>query len=260
MTGALSDYLENKLIDLTLTGAAYTPPPAVYLALLSALPDDTGAVEVVYTGYARTVLSFSAASSRAVAQDATSAFPLCGGGSDTATHYGIYDASSGGNLLGYGEFVFSKLIKFGSTPTVLSGEVTLTFVAGKASDYLAEKLLDHAFSATAYTPPTNTYLAMTLADLTDASTGSTISEPVDTYTRKLTSGWTVTGSSAVNVSDEIFPIPTAEWGPILAVAVTDALSAGNVLLYDNSPLGDGQSPENGDTVIIEAGAYTVSID
>jgi hypothetical protein len=259
MTGALSDYLENKLIDLVLTGAAYTPPTA-YLALLSALPSDTGAVEVVYTGYARTAIAFDPAVLRVITQGATVAFPLCTGGTDTATHYAIYDAPTGGNLLGYGAFVFSKLLKLGSTPTVLSGEVAMTFVAGKVSDYLAGNLLNHAFDATAYTPPSNTYLALTLADLTDASTGSTISEPVDTYTRKLTSGWTVTGSSAVNVAEEIFPVPTAEWGPVLAVAVLDALNAGNVLLYDNSPLGDGQSPEGGDTVIVEAGAYTASLD
>jgi hypothetical protein len=259
MTGALSDYLENKLIDLVLTGAAYTPP-TTYLALLSALPSDTGAVEVVYTGYARAAIVFDPAVLRVITQGATVAFPLCSGGTDTATHYAIYDAPTGGNLLGYGAFVFSKLIKFGSTPTVLSAEVSMTFVAGKISDYLAEELLNHAFDGTAYTPPANTYLVMSLAELTDASTGSTLTEPVDTYARKIVAGWTVTASSAVNLADVIFPIPTAEWGPILAVAVTDAISAGNVLLYDNSPLGDGQSPEGGDTVIVEAGAYTASLD
>ncbi len=260
---ALSNYAENKMVDLVLTGAAWSSPAAVYVSLHTGSPGEAndGANECNYTGYARKAISFAAASGRAVAQDADVTFDQCTAGSNDATHYGIYDASAAGNLLAYGALAATKTISTGNTPSIASGEITLTFSAGEFSDYLAHELLDHAFNGAAYSAPANTYLALTTVALTDASTGSTITEPANNYARKqVVGGWTVTNNAAVNAADETFATPSGSWGAITALAVLDAATAGNVLWYDNAPTGDGQTPTSGDTVKITAGSFSCSLD
>ena len=56
--GALSDYLENKLIDHVFRGTAYTAPGTVYVALFtSACSDSAGGTEVSGGSYARAALT-----------------------------------------------------------------------------------------------------------------------------------------------------------------------------------------------------------
>ncbi len=55
---ALSDYLENKVIDDFLRATAYSPPATVYVALLTAAPNDTGGgTEVSGGNYARVAVT-----------------------------------------------------------------------------------------------------------------------------------------------------------------------------------------------------------
>lgn len=261
MNGVLSSYLENKLIDLVMVGTAYSSPAAVYLGLCSTEPTDSGATEVVYTGYARQQIVFAAPSGRAVAQSAGVTFPNCTGGSSVASHYAVFDSESGGEMLGYGELLASKTIAIGNTPTVAAGQIIFTFVAAGVSTYLAHALLNHAFRATAYTAPANRCIALCTADLTDGSTGSTISEPSGNgYERKTTTGWTVTGGAAWNTNVETLATPSGSWGAIAATCITDASTGGNVLFYDNSPTGDGQTPTTGDVVQFGVGAFICSLD
>ena len=261
MNGVLSSYLENKLIDLVMTGAAYPAPAAVYLGLCSDEPTDSGATEVVYTGYERRAIVFAAPSARAITQSAGVTFPTCTGGSAVSSHYAVYDSASGGEMLGYGELLASKTITIGNTPTVAAGQIIFTVAAAGVSTYLAHALLNHAFRATAYTAPANRCIAMCTADLTDASTGSTLVEPSGNgYERKTTTGWTVTGGAAWNTNVETMETPSGSWGAITAVCVTDASTGGNVLFYDNSPTGDGQTPTTGDVVQFGVGDFVCSLD
>lgn len=51
---AMSNYLENKLIDFVLRGITYVPPVNTYIALLTASPSDTNVITEVSGGaYAR---------------------------------------------------------------------------------------------------------------------------------------------------------------------------------------------------------------
>ncbi len=98
-----SAYLKDKILDHTLGVSAFTMPTDVYLALLTSDPtiEDTGD-EVVGGSYARQVLSFAVASDGNSETDASVNFdnlPAC-----TVTHWAIYDASTAGNLLHFGEF------------------------------------------------------------------------------------------------------------------------------------------------------------
>jgi hypothetical protein len=101
-----SDYLENALVNATLRGANYTGG-ATYVALFKTDPTDaaTGA-ELTDAAYIRqrahtsTVADGFVAPANGVTSNArVLTFPAITGVQVTLTHWGIFDAQSGGNLL-----------------------------------------------------------------------------------------------------------------------------------------------------------------
>jgi hypothetical protein len=127
---AFSDYLENELLDHALGTAEYPVPSAVYVALATASFSDanTTANEVSTSGtaYARQAATFAAASSGSAATSATITFPTATANWGTITHFGIYDASTAGNLLYHGALTTSKVINNGDTFEIQSGNLTVS--------------------------------------------------------------------------------------------------------------------------------------
>jgi hypothetical protein len=117
-----SDYLETKLLNHVLRNAAFTQPSALYMALHTADPGDSGtASEVTGGSYAQQTIAFgSTAGSTAVSSGVVNfaSMPAC-----TVTHFSIRDAS-GGNPLFIGPL---------STPQTVTAGQTLTFPAGQVS-------------------------------------------------------------------------------------------------------------------------------
>lgn len=129
---AMSNYLENKIIDWLFRAQAFTPPATMYVALHTATPSDTGGgteVSTSSTGYARVGVT-SALANWAGTQSAGSTTASSGTGGTTSnnaaitfgapiadwgriTHFGIYDASTGGNLLFYGALDTAKNVNNG---------------------------------------------------------------------------------------------------------------------------------------------------
>lgn len=134
---AISDYLEDKLLDHVLRNTAYTPPTTVYVALFTADPTDAYVVAnevdttVDDTAYARQSVAFDAISGGVTQNTASVTFPAVVYGSGaapyTATHVGIMD----GGTAGAGNLLFHGAIP-GSGATRSVGE-TLTFSAGQLS-------------------------------------------------------------------------------------------------------------------------------
>lgn len=98
-TGRYTDYLANKILDHVFGGGDFTRPATIYLAALKASD-----VEVSGGSYARVAVTnngtnFPGASSRAKAN--ANAIPFAQATADWGfiEAIGIYDASSGGNLL-----------------------------------------------------------------------------------------------------------------------------------------------------------------
>lgn len=117
---AMSNYTEKKLGEHLLRGIASTSPGEVWLALYTSNPgEDNSGTECSYTGYARR--SFGATPSAAfsaigvdgkTSNQATLTFPANGsGGNVVVTHWAIFDASSGGNMLLYGALDASKTLE-----------------------------------------------------------------------------------------------------------------------------------------------------
>jgi hypothetical protein len=126
---ALSDYAEKLLLDWMMTSGSATRPTAWYVALYTAAPSDSGGgTEVSTGGYARQSVAFSAASSPGgtTSNSGEVSFTATGADYGTVTHMGIFDASSGGNLLWHGALTASKTVADGDTLTFAVGNIDLT--------------------------------------------------------------------------------------------------------------------------------------
>jgi len=125
---AFSDYLENELLDHTLGGLAYSSPAAVYvgLATSSFADDNSGTGEISGGAYARKAASFAAASSGSCSTDTTITWDTATADWGTITHFGIFDASTAGNLLYHGALTASNVISNGDTFEITSGNLTIS--------------------------------------------------------------------------------------------------------------------------------------
>jgi hypothetical protein len=275
--GSLTNFAENEIMDHIFNGAdgggsIYVPPATVYLSLHTSDPTDTGsmAAEVSGNNYARKAIAFSAAGTRQIVQNGVVTFDQASGSWGTVTHWGICDQlAAGGNMLAYGSFAVSKSIVSGNTASVATTEVVVTATADVGlSTYCAHKILDFLFRNQAFTPPA-TYIAFVTANPVDASTGASITEcSGNNYARKLVDhvgGTSPTWAAAVNnLIDNVhaitFNTPSGSWGLVTGMVVIDSITAGagNVLFYEDTVT--DQTPDNGDTVQIAAGAFDITLD
>lgn len=124
-----SNYAELKILDHVLGTATFAKPAAVYVGLYTADPGEAGPGTEVAAGlgYARQAVAFSAAAAGQAVNAALVTFPPAAGGAwGTITHFGIFDAVSGGNLL-----LSGQLMKDGvPTPRVISDSDALLLNAG----------------------------------------------------------------------------------------------------------------------------------
>lgn len=147
---AMSDFLENKLIDfffraqaLGITGAtaaAGTGPATLYIAAMTTVDNDAGSAKVEVSGgsYARVAVTSSLAnwagtqsagsttastgSSGTTSNNIAITFPAPTANWGTITGMEIYDAATTGNPLAYGALTTNK--------TVNNGDAAPSFVAG----------------------------------------------------------------------------------------------------------------------------------
>lgn len=124
---AMSDYLENKVLDHVLGTSAYTFPSQAYLGLSTgSLGDDASGTELSGNNYSRVAINFDAASGGTTDNSAAVEFAAATGSWGTISHFGIYDASSSGNLLIHGAFSASKTIATGDILRVAAGDMDIT--------------------------------------------------------------------------------------------------------------------------------------
>lgn len=124
---AMSDYLENEILDHILGTGAYTMPATVYVGLSTgSFNDDNSGTELTGSGYARVAVSFGAAASGTASNDAAVEFSAATGSWGTVSHFGIFDASSAGNLLIHGAFSASKSITTGDILRISVGDLDIT--------------------------------------------------------------------------------------------------------------------------------------
>lgn len=130
---AFSDYLESGIINV-LRGTTFplSATGSVYVSLHTAtLNDDGTGTEVSAGGYARVAVSkatgsWDAPSGGATANTNTITFGPASANWGTVTHFGIWDASTTGNLLFLGALSSSRTVNDGDSATFAAGALTIT--------------------------------------------------------------------------------------------------------------------------------------
>jgi hypothetical protein len=133
-----SDFLENLIIDHLFRSRTWAKPTAIYVALFTAAPSDSGGgTEVSGGSYARVALApldtnwtatqggttgNSSGTSGQTANAVAITFPAPTANWGTVTHYGLFDAASSGNL-----WIWDALT---AAQAITSGGATAAFAAG----------------------------------------------------------------------------------------------------------------------------------
>jgi len=125
-----TDYLEDKVLDHVFGGTSYTAPGTLYVGLFTAAPSDTGGgTEVSGGSYARKSMpdmTVSGTSPTTATNGAAVEFVTATGSWGTITHTGIFDASSGGNLLCWAALSASKVVASGDVIRFDAGDLDVT--------------------------------------------------------------------------------------------------------------------------------------
>ena len=104
-------YLSNVLLNHTLRNVAFTPPVQVFVALYTVAPTILGGgTEVSGGGYGRQLGTFSAAASQLTSNTVDILFPVATADWGTVVAFGLFDASSGGNMLYFNNLSASRLV------------------------------------------------------------------------------------------------------------------------------------------------------
>lgn len=133
-------------------------------------------------------------------------------------------------------------------------------MAGNLSNYAENKILDHAVGKASWTSP-SCYLALYTVAPTDSTSGTEVSTSSTGYSRQqiLPAGWaSASNGSITTASDITFTTATASWGTVVAAALVDASTAGNIIWYGT--LTSNKTVDSGDTFKITAGNLTLSLD
>lgn len=131
--GGKSNYLENKILSLILGRTSYTPPAAIFVALFTASPDDSGGgAEVSGSGYSRKQITNNASEWDSSTDGERSnvnivSFGTVGtGGWGTIVAFALMDNNFGGNMLYWGSLETPYETQDGDTVSFPSGSLVVT--------------------------------------------------------------------------------------------------------------------------------------
>ena len=141
---AMSDYLENKLIDQIFRGQSAPVTTTLYVGLFTSTPSDSAAgTEPSGNGYARVSVTSglttwagtqstgstdaSSGASGTTSNNGAITFPAPTSNWGTVTHFGVFDAATSGNLLFHGALTVTKTINQDDTVAFPAGSLSVTF-------------------------------------------------------------------------------------------------------------------------------------
>lgn len=130
--GSFSNYLENELLDHVFKTGDYSSPTNLYIALCTSTPDDadTGSTlpgELSGGAYVRAKCNtWDAAAAGATENSQTVTFAQATADLGTVTHFAICDATTAGNVIGWGSLSASRVISSGDTASFATGDLDVT--------------------------------------------------------------------------------------------------------------------------------------
>lgn len=124
---AVSNYLENSLVNAVLRNTSYVSPPTVYIGLFTTDPTDANTgIEVTGASYSRQLVTFDTPVNGTTTNTTEISFTNATESWGAVSHIGIYDASTVGNLLFYGVLTIQKNINTNDTFKILNGDLNIT--------------------------------------------------------------------------------------------------------------------------------------
>ncbi len=116
-------YLDDNVLNVALRNIPFTPPTVIYVALYTVAPGvGGGGTEVVGGAYGRQTATFTAPISGVVSNTTDILFPVATLAWGTIVAFALLDASSGGNMLYFGNL---------STPRIVLVSDQVRFPAGQ---------------------------------------------------------------------------------------------------------------------------------
>ena len=125
---------------------------------------------------------------------------------------------------------------------------------GSKSDYLENKVLDHALGTASFTMPADVYVGLYTVAPTDSGGGTEVSG--NNYAREIATFTSATGGATANDADITFDTPSASWGTVVAFGIFDSLSGGNLLYWGD--LSTNKTINSGDTVKFLSGDIDIT--
>jgi len=129
-------------------------------------------------------------------------------------------------------------------------------MAGGASNFLENKILDHVLRVSSYSQPSALYVALYTTDPGDGDSGTEVSG--GSYARVSVSFGAASNGTSSNSAAVEFPTATASWGTIVSAGIRDASTGGNLLFYGS--LTQSVTIGADETLRFPAGNLTISID
>lgn len=128
--GSFGNFWENEILDHLFGKGSYTPP-TIYVALSTADPTDdaSGIAEPSGNGYARVQTAgadWELAASGATQNANAITYAAATGSWGTLTHFALYDALSGGNMLAHGSLGAPQAITTDQIPRFVAGDLDVT--------------------------------------------------------------------------------------------------------------------------------------
>lgn len=125
---SFSNYAEGKVLDHVFGISAYTQP-SLYVALSTTDPTDagTGITEPSGDGYARVAHSGWSRSGDTVSNSSEVTFPQATASWGTITHFAVFDALTGGNMVAHGALASGgEAVNTDATPKFAVGDLSFT--------------------------------------------------------------------------------------------------------------------------------------
>lgn len=236
MAGSISNYAENLIVKWLFTAASVTRPTSWYIQLHSGAPGENGTGSPIGV-LGRKSVTFAAPADGRIANTATITFTIDAGLSAKATHFTIWDASSGGNCLGWG--TLAKALKFGGTggvggdgrtqmPTSRSFPAgSFACVARGLTLFARHLALNWLFRTASVTRPSAWFMAVHRMPPNDLGAGGELAG--SGATREAIGFAAPANGVAASDGDVVFGPAVGSWPRLSHYSIWDAETGGNCL-------------------------------
>jgi len=255
--GEVTTYLSNKVLDHVLGTATYTAPGGLYLGFMSAVSDgDAGSVTelTVANNYAREAITFGVAGAvteKQMKNTVAIQFSCTTSNWATVTHFGVWDASTSGNLLWWGTMT-NFTLEVGKTYTIAVSGLAVG-LGDKFTNYAADEMLDH-INGSAWTIPTATNLALFSTATSDAGGGTEVTGTG--YARQDVNFASAASEATSNTAQIQFSASGADWTTATYAAIYDQST--NMLMH--TAIGESWAVGNGETLTIATGDLDITLE